>query len=80
MTRDEQIDHLTEFLGEGFHTAFRKAVPDSDEANQIWHLIKEMKGEDWTRVLAFVAEPLLDALPELVGEVRSVWPRGDGAK
>lgn len=52
-TVEELIDHL----GEGIHTAFRKAT-DCEQAHPIWKLIQEMPAEDWTAVLKFVA--LLD--------------------
>jgi hypothetical protein len=55
------IDDVCEFLGEGLHTAFRKAG-DSAEANQIWHLINTMDGAEWRSILRFVAGPLLQFL------------------
>lgn len=50
MTRDEFV----EILGEGIHTAFRKAT-DCEQAHSIWKLIQEMPGKDWESVLNFVA-------------------------
>lgn len=50
-TRKEEIISL---LGEGFHTAFRKAIPDSDIGDQIWYLIRDLHPEDWGAVLEFV--------------------------
>ena len=54
-------DELRSFLGEGFHTAFRKAA-DSDEANTIWHLIQKMDPDEWHAVLDFVTEPTFEML------------------
>jgi hypothetical protein len=48
---------LVSLLGEGFHTAFRKAV-DSEEAWEVWQMIKKMPGEDWAAILKFVADGL----------------------
>jgi hypothetical protein len=62
MTRAEQVDELCSFLGEGFHTAFRK-VTDSETGTQIWKLIQELDPDEWHQVLLFVAEPLMDAWP-----------------
>lgn len=58
------IDDVVEFLSEGFHTAFRKAVPDSETADKIWHLISAMDDDEWNCVLNFVASPLIDFIRE----------------
>jgi hypothetical protein len=58
MTRDE----LADFLGEGFHTAFRKAA-DYPEAMHIHRLISKMPPDQWTAVIDFVT----DALMPLIG-------------
>jgi hypothetical protein len=42
-------------IGEGFHTAFRKAV-DSATAAQIHRLIGGMEYRDWAAVVSFVAD------------------------
>lgn len=42
-------------MGEGFHTAFRKAT-DSEQATPIWNLISEMPAQDWDNVLSFVVD------------------------
>ena len=42
-------------LGEGFHTAFRKATVGYT-ANDIWRLIKELPDEEWNAILEFVYE------------------------
>lgn len=49
------------YLGEGFHTAFRKAS-DCPQAHPIWLLINEMPNKDWNSILTFVAEPLAELL------------------
>jgi len=65
-------DELENFLGEGFHTAFRKAV-DSKEADRIWHAINDLPSEEWSAVLYFVAEPLLEIIQERVaGSLKDV--------
>jgi hypothetical protein len=46
---------LRSVLGEGFHTAFRKAT-DCAQAHSIWTLIREMPDEDWSAVIDFVME------------------------
>lgn len=48
-------DTLRSLLGEGFHTAFRKAV-DTATAAQIHRLIAGMPLEHWEAVLSFVAD------------------------
>ncbi len=57
---------LRSMLGEGFHTAFRKAI-DGPGAMPIHHLISDMDDEDWGRVISFVAGPLWDLLKERGG-------------
>ncbi len=47
-------DELMEFLGEGFHTAFRKAVVDSYRATAVHDHIRNMRSEEWGAVLEFV--------------------------
>lgn len=46
-------DDLRAALGEGFHTAFRKAA-DSAEATVIHRLIGDMQPEEWSAVIDFV--------------------------
>ena len=46
---------VKEVLGEGFHTAFRKAI-EGYTANDIWILIKELPDEEWNAILDFVYE------------------------
>lgn len=46
-------DEFRSMLGEGFHTAFRKAT-DCDQAHPIWTLINQMPSGDWGAVLEFV--------------------------
>jgi len=48
-------EDFIELLGEGFHTAFRKAT-DCQQANTIWHQIQKMAPHDWSAVLEFVAD------------------------
>lgn len=52
---------LAGYLGEGFHTAFRKAT-DTPRASRIWQLIDEMPDDEWVRCTHFVAEAVRDAL------------------
>ena len=49
LTRDD----FRSLLGEGFHTAFRKAL-DSPESAQIWKLIDVMPHREWSAILGFV--------------------------
>ncbi len=58
-------DLLIELLGEGFHTAFRKAT-DCNQAPQIYRLIEDMSEKSWTSVLDFVAEVIIGATDELM--------------
>ena len=46
-------DDIISFLGESFHTAFRKSI-DSDIGHEIWKLIRKMPREEWGAVLGFV--------------------------
>lgn len=57
-------NEVAEFLGEGFHTALRKAVPDSEVADQIWRLIADMDDSEWSTVLHFVTDPLIEYIRE----------------
>lgn len=60
-TNEVSVNELIEYLGEGFHTAFRKAS-DSPEATQIWDLISNMPAHEWHAILEFVAVPVLNLL------------------
>jgi hypothetical protein len=55
---DMDYRDLCSFLGEGFHTAFRKAYPDGPLSHEIWKLIARMPRDQWHAVLDFVAAPL----------------------
>lgn len=55
------VDDVKSYLGEGFHTALRKAG-DSPQARMAWQAIDEMDPHEWDSVLRFVAEPLVDYL------------------
>lgn len=61
MTTDDDNEitysELTSMLSEGFHTAFRKAI-DGPDAMPIHRLIGNMRPEDWSAVISFVADPL----------------------
>jgi hypothetical protein len=57
---DSDIESM---VGEGFHTAFRKAV-DSPEAVVIHKLIKDMDSEIWGAIVKFVADPIISYLRE----------------
>ena len=74
-TLAKQIEEwLYDVLGEGFHTAFRKAT-DSAEGTAIWQAINDMDEQEWEDVLKFVIEPtaeylasqLLDSKLEVLG-------------
>lgn len=54
-------DTFVSMLGEGFHTAFRKAV-DTRQAAAVHRLITEMPPADWAAVVEFVADPIAEAL------------------
>lgn len=49
---------IASLIGEGVHTFFRKFC-ESDEANQIWHLIKKMPNAEWNLICDGVAEEIL---------------------
>lgn len=51
---DGAIEYFTSMLSEGFHTAFRKAVPNSDTAHKIWTLINDMPDDEWNAIIDFV--------------------------
>ncbi len=65
-------DNLRSLLGEGFHTAFRKAV-DSKKAVEIHRMISEFDDEEWAQVVEFVAHGLESA------GVQTVTPAPAGA-
>lgn len=53
MTRDEFVS----LLGEGIHTAFRKAT-DCPQAMPIYRLISEMPNEEWGNVINWLVDGL----------------------
>jgi hypothetical protein len=57
MTRDELAAHL----GEGFHTAFRKAA-DCSQAMRIHELIDDMPPNQWAAVIDFVTDALMPVI------------------
>ncbi|MGH7743394.1 MAG: hypothetical protein ACREQ5_01035 [Candidatus Dormibacteria bacterium] len=57
MTKEEFQD----LLGEGMHTAFRKAC-DCPEGMKIHHLISEMPPECWAEAVEFVASGISPVL------------------
>ena len=44
-----------EYIGECFHTAFRKGAPDSKAASDIHSKIREMPPEDWGEVVGWIS-------------------------
>jgi hypothetical protein len=50
---------LQSIIGEGFHTAFRKAT-DSPIATDIWAAIRALPDDEWRGILAFIMECLPD--------------------
>jgi hypothetical protein len=61
-------------LGEGFHTALRKAG-GSEEATRAWSAIRQMNREEWRGVVNFVAEPVWGYL--LTDPPVDAAPQGD---
>ena len=59
--KEHTKEDIISLLGEGFHTAFRKAIPDSDIGGKIWQLIRDLSQEDWDAVLEFVFLCMEDA-------------------
>lgn len=59
--KQEDKDRFREFLGEGFHCAFRKAT-DCEQATPVWNLISAMPDDEWANVLDFVAGPLFEEI------------------
>lgn len=57
----EDKEWFREYLGEGMHTAFRKAGT-SDKAQQVHRLITMMSGEEWSSIVDFVADAMIDGL------------------
>lgn len=54
---DETRDRIKSLVGEGFHTAFRKAV-DNEQAMPIHRLINDMPAKDWDNIIEFVVSGL----------------------
>lgn len=54
-------DAIRSMVGEGFHTAFRKAV-DSMEASIAWKAIRDMDNEEYAAIVSFTADPIVAAL------------------
>jgi len=60
-------ESLRSALGEGMHTAFRKAG-DSARSHQIWKLINDMPGDEWAAIVDFVASGVAVTLDLPEGE------------
>ncbi len=60
---DSRIDlnEVINYLGQGFHTAFRKGT-DDDAAHFIHAAIDELDPVEWQRILRFVAGPLWEGI------------------
>lgn len=58
---NKQKEDIKSLLGEGFHTAFRKAV-DGHQSAKIHDLITEMPNLEWANVIDFVGDHLIDYL------------------
>lgn len=56
-------DNARAILAESIHTAFRKGA-DSEQANKIWHLIRDMP--DWGDVVDWTAWALEESGYQLV--------------
>lgn len=54
---------IRSMIGEGFHTAFRKAA-DSMEAAIAWKAIRDMDSEEYAAIISFTADPIIEALLE----------------
>lgn len=46
-------DDLRSLIGEGFHTAFRKAL-DGPPAHEVWRMIRALPDKEWREVIDFV--------------------------
>jgi len=61
---EERIESLlNDMLGEGLHTAFRKAS-DTPQSFQIWKLIQGMPDKEWRAILDFVSKPVARYITE----------------
>jgi hypothetical protein len=57
---------IRSMISEGFATAWRKGT-DTPESAVIWKLIDTMDPEDWSAVISFVVNPLLQMLHQADG-------------
>lgn len=57
-------DAAKAILGEGFHTSFRKAIPD--DGYEVWDAINCLDPVDWGSALEFVIDGLKSMGIELV--------------
>jgi len=46
-------EQLEGCLGELIHTAFRKGT-DAPQSDEIWHLIREMRGVSWNQIIRWI--------------------------
>lgn len=60
MNRGEAItkEDLRVQLGEALHTGFRKAIPDTPEAEIIHEKIRQMSSNEWADYLDWVVDSL----------------------
>lgn len=58
------VHQLAQSIGEGFHTALRKATRGEFVPQAIHELIYEMDADDWHNALMFVAEPMYRRIQE----------------
>lgn len=67
-THEQAVEDFRAYLGEGIHTAFRKAG-QTRASSQVWNLIREMPPEEWSGIVRFVAVPMFEYAEELIKEM-----------
>jgi hypothetical protein len=68
---------IRSMIGEGFHTAFRKAV-DSTDAAIAWKAIRDMDNEEYAAVVGFTADPIIKALRYAEAQAAETGPNPEG--
>lgn len=58
---EAQKEEIKSMIGEGFHTAFRKGT-HHPKSGEIWGLIQELPNSEWSNIVDWVAEPLIEML------------------
>lgn len=61
----DQREEIKSNMGEGFHTAFRKAI-DGHDSHIIWQKINDLPADVWGYAIDFVGDPIIEMVEEMI--------------